>query len=832
MTKAANTAVSEAPTAGANGGGSVSGAGRAARATAMMIAFVLLSRVLGVVRDIVLAYFFGQNSLTDAYNGAFRIPDMLYLLVAGGALSSVFVPVFTQYVNDRREDDAWKTFGSFVSIVAIAAAALVLVMETVAYPVTGLLFPLFPSHVVAQTAALSRILLPAQWCFFVGGLMMGVLQARGRFLVPALGPVIYNVSIVAGGVLGGWLFASRPQVGISLMTWGALLGAFLGNFLLPIWDLRRSGARWPLRIDLRHPGVAQVGRLLLPALLGLSLSQIGFWITQSFLPADGRISALKYAYNLTQAPIGIFAQASAIVLFPAISLLAAQKDWPAFRNEVSHGIRRILFLTVPASLLMTVLAEPIIRLLYAGPRFGEAEIAQAASALRIYSVGTFAWSAQAVLGRGFFAMQDTKTPLSITKAMIVLFTLSCFVLNHLLGFEGLALAMSLVATVNMGIFLVLLARRIGGLDIRGGMAGSAARIFAAAALSRGRLGRAAGARAGLSGAKPGAALLLAAAGGPPSPFMSARASCCACPNSPASARCSVATPRQGKVVPDGDPEIASSRGVRPGRCAARSAPPTPAPPHPNRASVRRKALGCALLLDVPARLAALGFCAMEIRHFHLPSREAAYLGAGPARRFSRRKGRDVVALIDDGDITHPEHGARDRAWIGGRIDTAALLGASLRARDRGEVRADRGGDGAAARRAGRDRRLRPREECAALTENWLALLPSPGQVHRLLDSLGGAVGLCLDFGNWGGGARYDDLAAIAPRATSCHAKAGFTGPGALDQEDFRRCLDLTRAAGFGGPYTLVNGGPGDEWEGLALQRDFLAPYLGSHAPAA
>jgi putative peptidoglycan lipid II flippase len=513
MAEAANTAVSEVSSTGGNGDRPASGAGRVARATGMMIALVLLSRVLGVVRDIVLAYFFGQDVITDTYTAAFRVPDMLYLLVAGGALSSVFVPVFTQYINDRREDDAWRTFGSFITIVGVVAAGLVLVMEIAADFVTRLLFPLFSQPVVAETAALSRILLPAQWCFFVGGLMMGVLQARGRFLVPALGPVIYNITIILGGLLGGWLFYRQPQVGISLMTWGALIGAVVGNFLLPLWDLRRSGARWKLGIDLRHPGVVRVGRLLLPAVLGLSLSQLGFWITQSFLPEGGEISALKYAYNLTQAPIGIFAQASAIVLFPTISLLAAQKDWPAFRTEVSQGIRRILFLTVPASLLMTVLAEPIIRLLYAGPRYGDAEIAQAASALRIYSLGTFAWSAQAVLGRGFFAMQDTRTPLSITKAMIVLFTLSCFALNYLLGFEGLALAMSLVATVNMGIFLVLLGRRVGGLDIRG-MARSAARIFAAAALSGGAAwGVLRALDAVIADTKPGAALQLAVAGG-------------------------------------------------------------------------------------------------------------------------------------------------------------------------------------------------------------------------------------------------------------------------------------------------------------------------------
>lgn len=454
----------------------------AGHATLMMIGFVLLSRVLGVGRDIVLAYFFGQDKITDAYNGAFRVPDMLYLFVAGGALSSVFVPVFTQYLHESRESEAWKTFGTFLTLVGIAAAVLIALMGLAAGPITRLLFPLFSAADVAQTAALSRILLPAQWFFFVGGLLMGVLQTQGRFLVPALGPVVYNVAIIAGGLIGGLWFVGRPSIGISLMTWGALWGAFAGVFLLPLWDLRRAGAVWKPSLDFRHEGVVRVGRLLLPAMLGLSMSALAFWITQSFLPAEGQISALKYAYNLTQAPIGIFAQASAIVLFPTISLLAAQKDWPAFRWEVSHGIRRILFLTVPASLLMSVLAEPIIRVLYEGPKYGDVQIAQAVAALRLYSLSTFAWSAQAVLGRGFFALQDTKTPLTITKAMLVFFTVACFVLKPSMGFTGLALAMSLMATLSTGIFLVLLGRKIGGLDVRG-MVRSALLIVLASVVS-------------------------------------------------------------------------------------------------------------------------------------------------------------------------------------------------------------------------------------------------------------------------------------------------------------------------------------------------------------
>lgn len=245
--------------------------------------------------------------------------------------------------------------------------------------------------------------------------------------------------------------------------------------------------------------------------------------------------------------------------------------------------------------------------------------------------------------------------------------------------------------------------------------------------------------------------------------------------------------------------------------------------------------GTVALLDVPARLAEMGIHTMELCHFQIPTRDVAYLedlraalDAADVQLFS--------LLIDDGDITHPEHGARDLDWIAGWIDTAGGLGAE-RARviaGRQEPTAEtlersRAGLARLAARAGNVR---------VTTENWFGLLPRPEPVHALLDSLNGTVGLCLDFGNWDDRrlrtgsqttvvpTKYEDLAAIAPRAESCHAKARFTGPNAIDREDYTRCLDLTRAVGFDGPYTLVDGGPGDEWEGLALQRDLLQPHLG------
>ena len=457
----------------------MAGGQAAGRASVLVMAFVLLSRVLGVVRDMVISHRFGQDLITDVYTAAFRIPDILQYLVAGGALATVFVPVFTQYWTQEKREDAWTVLQTVITAVSIIAIVFIIGLEIYARPLAQLMNPhlgelrigeVLPAADVAarqawawdEVARLSRILLPAQWCFFVGGLMMGSLNARQKFLVPAIGPVTYNL----GQILAGWFFGGT-DLGISAMTWGALIGAVAGNFVLPAMDILRSGGSLIPKLELNHPGVRKVGALLLPALLGLSLSQLGFWITGSFVSGAGYLTALKNAYNLTQAPIGIFAQATAIVLLPTLSAMLAKGDMAGFVIELNTGIRRILFFTIPSSVLMAVLAEPIISALYLGEKYGPVQVHDAAVALRWYSIGTFAWSLQSVLARGFYASQDTQTPTIITSIMVVLFIGLCFVIPPLgFGYAGLALALSIAGTINMFVFLATLRQRHPTLGVR------------------------------------------------------------------------------------------------------------------------------------------------------------------------------------------------------------------------------------------------------------------------------------------------------------------------------------------------------------------------------
>jgi hypothetical protein len=250
-----------------------------------------------------------------------------------------------------------------------------------------------------------------------------------------------------------------------------------------------------------------------------------------------------------------------------------------------------------------------------------------------------------------------------------------------------------------------------------------------------------------------------------------------------------------------------------------------APGERHGAAIQKYGPGSVSLLDIPARLAEMGIHTMEICHFHLPAQDTRFLK-------NLRSALDVAGvelfsvLIDDGDMTHPEHGERDLAWIGEWVDIAGQLGAK-RARiiagksqpSEAALERSRKGFSTLIKRASQ-------YNLRLMTENWFDLLSTPATVHSLLGSLDKQVGLCVDFGNWRGATKYDDLAAIFHLGESCHAKCSFAAPQLPDEADYRRCLDLSRAAAFNGPYTLIYDGPDDgEWRGLTLEREMVRPYL-------
>jgi len=443
-----------------------------------MIIATLASRVLGQLRETAIAAWFGQTGLTDVYRQSFRLPDMLFLMIAGGALSSSFVPVFTDYYKNGKEDEAWKFFSIVTTFMALVLLVLILFGEIFARQLVPLLAPGFSSAKLDATTHLTRIVLPAQFCFFIGGLMMATFNVRGRFLVPALGPIIYNLAIIIGGWLG-------HKTGIAGLSWGALIGAVLGIFLLQFFYLRRLGLRFRPSLELRHPGVVKAGKLVLPVLIGLSLPQFFSAINGFFASwlADGTISILDNANKLMQAPLGIFAQAIGIAIFPTMAAMASRGEMQDYRATFLKGLRVMWFITLPLSLLMMVLAPEIISVLLQYKKFTAADTRLTATALVCYCTGLFAFSSQALLNRAFYAVQNTITPLVIGTLSTVVFIILNLLLIGPLGFKGLALAGSLAAILHV-LWMTWTLRAKVGMPLRG-LTGSFLKFLLAGLLSAG-----------------------------------------------------------------------------------------------------------------------------------------------------------------------------------------------------------------------------------------------------------------------------------------------------------------------------------------------------------
>ena len=433
-----------------------------ARAAGAVMAATLLSRVLGLVRDIVIAHQIGAGERADAYTAAFKIADLLMYLVAGGALSSTFIPVFKEYLSQNKPRAAWQTFSVVATVTVLVAGLFVVVAEIFPEAFIHLTNGGYTEAQVRLTVPLVRIILPAQIFFMLGGLLMGTLNVRGQFLVPALAPSIYNLGIIFGAAV------LYPFIGLTGLTWGALIGAFVGNFALQVILVARTGVRYRPSLAVLHPGAIKVWKMMLPILLGVSLPNVDQIINGYFaseLP-HGSQAAMSYAVRLMLIPIGIFAQAMGIAILPTMSGQAALGQRRELRATLSSALRTILFVTVPASALLFLLATPVIKFLLQSGHFTVHDTQVTATALRFYSIGIFAWSAQAILTRGFYALQDTRTPVISGTIMTVVFIgMNWFVVHFTSwGVGGLALATSIAAALHMGVMFVLLRRRLNGIQ--------------------------------------------------------------------------------------------------------------------------------------------------------------------------------------------------------------------------------------------------------------------------------------------------------------------------------------------------------------------------------
>lgn len=428
----------------------------------MMLALTF-SRVLGLLRDSVMSYMFGRGLLTDAYYCAFSVPDLLFFLISGGALSSAFIPVFTEYLHTDRERDAWKVFSVVTTVMTLIVAGFIVAAWILALPLVHLTSDKLAPEAVPLAVRMSRILLPAQIAFFIGGLMCGTLYARKVFGVPAMAPNVYNIGIILGAV-----FISRfVDPGIVGMAWGAMIGAFIGQILIPIIAMRKMGSHYAIDFDVSHAGVKKVFRLMLPVILGLSLPAVYSIIMRRFATGypEGIVSSIDYANRLMQAPLGVFGQSLAIAIFPALSQHFAQKRMDLYRDQVSVSLRQVIYMTLPISVFMGFAAPVIVAALFQQGKFHSSDTAITADCLRIFSIGIGAWCLHPILMRSFFAMQSSVVPIVIGTITTFIFVgLIVAFQQTTLGYLGLPLAGSLSAIILVLMMGVTAARKMGGID--------------------------------------------------------------------------------------------------------------------------------------------------------------------------------------------------------------------------------------------------------------------------------------------------------------------------------------------------------------------------------
>lgn len=441
----------------------------------------MLSRLLGLVREQVMAGFFGAGFSTDAFNVAFRIPNLLRDLFAEGAMSSAFVPTFTAVLTHRGEKDAW-AFGRQLMITLALVLLGIVVIGWIAAPLIVHLFAPGFEAVPGKhelTVLLTRIMLPFLPAVALAAACMGMLNARGRFGVPALAPAWLNLGMIVIGVGLIPVFKKFGQPPILAMAIGVVVGG-TAQFLFQLPLLGKLGFHLRLERPRRDPDVARVARLMTPATIGLAATQFNLFFSTllASLLVQGSVSWLWYAFRVMQLPIGVFGVALATVSLPALSRAAVANDVPLLRNTLSATLRLVFLLTVPSALWLAAMAQPVISLLYQHGHFTATDTSRTAAALTMYCIGLPAFAAVGVFTRAFYALGDTKTPVKVTFISVALNVTLNLILMRPLGHVGLALATAMTSIASLTQLAWLLRRRVGLIDGRR-IATSALRVLLA-----------------------------------------------------------------------------------------------------------------------------------------------------------------------------------------------------------------------------------------------------------------------------------------------------------------------------------------------------------------
>ena len=441
-----------------------------ARGALLVMAAFVLSNLVGLARQVIVLNAFGTSGDMDAFNAANRVSETLFNLVAGGALGSAFIPTFTGLLTRGERRSAWRLASAIANLILLVLFIASLVAYIFAPQIVRyLLAPGFAADPAqeALTVDLLRLMLPAAALFALSGLVMGILNAHQVFFIPALAPAMYQV----GMILGVLVFS--PRLGIYGLAWGVVLGAGL-HLLLQIPFLLRQRGTYTPTLGRGDPNVNEVGRLMLPRLLGVAFVQLNFWVNiwlASSLP-EGSVTGVTVAFALMLMPQAAIAQSIAIAALPTMAAQFTQGRLIDLRHSLAASLRGVLLLAIPASLGLILLRVPLITLLYQRGEFTELSTELVAWALLWYAAGLVGHSIVEVLARAFYAMHDTKTPVLVgvgAMSLNVAFSMAFSALFIQLGWAphgGLALANSLATALEMAGLLLIMRRRLDGLHGR------------------------------------------------------------------------------------------------------------------------------------------------------------------------------------------------------------------------------------------------------------------------------------------------------------------------------------------------------------------------------
>lgn len=428
---------------------------RIASSAGIVMATAMIGQALGFLREWTLAHQVGSNRTTDAYYAAFTLPNMLNYLVAGGALSVIFIPVFTKYVAEDREEEGWHVFSVVVTFMTLLMLFVVVLGELLANQLVRLIAPGFPPAQKAEVVFLTRLLMPAQFGFMLGSILAAVQYVKDRFLIPSLGQALYNLGVV----LGGWVLA--PHMGITGFAIGAVAGALGGNLLVQLYGARQVQAQFRPSLDLRNPGFRLFLKMAVPIMLALSLTTTDDWIIRwfgSYLQVAS-ITWLSYAKALMRVPIVAIGQAVGVAAFPVLARLYSENKFDEVNRTFNNVLKGQLLVAVPIAALTIAQAVPLVHLVFLHTRLHEPDLQATASALALFSLGMFVWASQALLSRSFYAMRNSWTPAVVGTAVTLVSLPLYSYLVHRFQYRGLAMASACGITLYVLTLIVVLAHR-------------------------------------------------------------------------------------------------------------------------------------------------------------------------------------------------------------------------------------------------------------------------------------------------------------------------------------------------------------------------------------